>query len=176
MWRETQGSSRLAMGIWEYLSSGNMGVRTPLELRWGSCVSSRIAEGFWASSRVTEQTRGSSLVVAGNSVFLREFPQVTGSSSQSAVRNQCSSGFAVWDAGWPWSSGEEVGVLLELGWYSGFLVIFSGTSCRVLLGQLASSRDVQGGLCLVAVRGGCSLVMQVTTIIVVVVHSVVAGA
>ena len=108
-------------------------------------------------------------------MFPREFPQVTGSSSRSAVRNECSSEFAAWDAGWPWSSGEEVRILLKLGWYSGFLVICSGTSCRVLLGQLVSSRDMQGGLCLVAVRGGCFLVMQVTTIIVVVVHSVVAG-
>ena len=52
----------------------------------------------------------------------------------------------------------EVGVLLELVWYSGFLVTCSGASCRVLLGLLFSSRDVQGGSCLVAMMRGCSLV------------------
>ena len=31
------------MGIWEYLSGGKRGVRTPLELRLGSRVSSRVS-------------------------------------------------------------------------------------------------------------------------------------
>ena len=62
-------------------------------------------------------------------MFPREFPQGAESSTHSAVRNQCSSGFASWDAGLPWSHGEEVGVLLELGWYAGFLVTCSGASC-----------------------------------------------
>ena len=33
------------MGISGFLSSGNRGVRTPLELRWGTSVSSRVAAG-----------------------------------------------------------------------------------------------------------------------------------
>ena len=41
------------------------------------------------------------------------------SSSRSAARNQHSSGFASWDARLSWNRGEEIGVLLELGWYSG---------------------------------------------------------
>lgn len=52
----------------------------------------------------------------------------------------------------------EDGVLLELGWFSGFVTTCSGASCRVLLGQLISSMDVQGGSCLVAMMRGCSLV------------------
>jgi len=51
----------------------------------------------------------------------------------------------------------EVRVLLEFGWYSGFLVTCSGASCLVLLGRLISSRDVQGGSCLVAMMGEQSL-------------------
>ena len=98
------------------------------------------------------------------------------SSSRSAARNQHSSGFALWDARLPWNRGEEIGVLLELCWYSGFLVTCSGASCRVLLGQLISRRDVQGGSCLVAMMGGCSIVMaRDYSIIVVGVHSVVVG-
>ena len=33
------------MGISGFLLSGNRGVRTPLELRWGTCVSSLVAAG-----------------------------------------------------------------------------------------------------------------------------------
>lgn len=45
------------------------------------------------------------------------------------------------------------------------------------MGRLISSRDVQGGLCLVAVTGGCSLVLKKDfSIIVAGVNSVVAGA
>ena len=43
LWQETRDSSRVAMGISGFLSSGNRGVRTPLELRWRTCVSSRVA-------------------------------------------------------------------------------------------------------------------------------------
>ena len=69
----------------------------------------------------------------------------------------------------------EVRVLLEFGWYSGFLVTCSGASCLVLLGRLISSRDVQGGSCLVAMMGGCSLVMASDySVVVVGVRSVVA--
>ena len=82
----------------------------------------------------------------------------TQSSSPIAAGNQCSSGVPVWDAGCHWSHGGKLGVL-KLHWYSGFLLIHNGTSCRVPLGQLASSRDVQGGSYLVAVTGGCSLVL-----------------
>ena len=35
-----------------------------------------------------------------------------------------------------WSRGGEIVVLLELGWYSGFLVTCGGASCQVLLWQL----------------------------------------
>ena len=51
----------------------------------------------------------------------------------------------------------ELGVPLELGWYSVFLVTCSGASSRVVLGQLISSRDVKGGSCIVAMSGGYSL-------------------
>ena len=109
-------------------------------------------------------------------MFPREFPQGTDNSICNAARNQLSSGFASWDAGFPWSHGEEVVVLLVLGWYTVFLVTCSGASCQVLLGQLISSRDVQGGSCLVAMMGGCSIVMaRDYSIVVVGVHSVVVG-
>ena len=138
----------------------------PLELQQGSR----------ASSRVTAKTQGSSLVVAGNSGFPQELQQGTESSSQSAVINQCSSGFAAQDAVLHWSCGGSVGVLLKLGWYLGFLVTCSGTSCRVLLGCFVSSRDVQGGSCLVAVMDEFSLVLASDySIIVVEVHPVIAG-
>ena len=70
----------------------------------------------------------------------------------------------------------EVGVLLELVWYSGFLVTCSGASCRVLLGLLFSSRDVQGSSCLVAMMGEFSLdLARDYPIMVVKVYSVIAG-
>ena len=50
----------------------------------------------------------------------------------------------MWDARFHWSHGGKLGVLLEFGWYSGFLVICVGASSQVLLGQLVSSRDLQG--------------------------------
>lgn len=57
-----------------------------------------------------------------------------------------------------------------------FLVTCSGASCRVLKGQLISSRDVQCDSCLVAVTGECSLdLSRDYSIVVVWVHSVVAG-
>ena len=57
-----------------------------------------------------------------------------------------------------WFHGRDVGALLELGWCSVFLETCGRASCRVLLGRLISSRDVQGGSCLVAMMRGCSLV------------------
>ena len=109
-------------------------------------------------------------------MFPREFPQGTDNSICNAARNQLSSGFASWDAGFPWSHGEEVVVLLVLGWYTVFLVTCSGASCQVLLGQLISSRDVQGGSCLVAMMGVFSLVLaRGYSLLVVRVQSVVAG-
>ena len=50
-------------------------------------------------------------------------------SFHTGVRNQCSSGFAAWDAGLSWSRGKEVGVFFQLGWYSRFLVTCVGASC-----------------------------------------------
>ena len=103
-------------------------------------------------------------------------PQGTEISSPSAVRNQCSSGFVAWGAGLHWSRGREVGVLLELGWYSGFLAACSGASCQVLFWQFFSSRDLQGGSCLFAMTGDYSLVLaRDYSIIVVGIHSVIAG-
>ena len=82
----------------------------------------------------------------------------------------------MWDAGFHCSHGGKLGVLLELCWYSGFLLICNGTSCRVPLGKLVSIRDVQGSSYLVAMMGGCSLVLaRDYSIIVVGVHSVIAG-
>ena len=72
-----------------------------------------------------------------------------------------------------WSSGWEVGVLLEIVWYSGFLMTFSGVSCRVLLGQLISTRDVS--ICLVAMMGERSLDLARDYSIVVRVRFVIAG-
>ena len=70
----------------------------------------------------------------------------------------------------------EDGVLLELGWFSGFMTTCSGASCRVLLGQLISSMDVQGGSCLVAMMGEFSLdLARDYPIMVVKVYSVIAG-
>ena len=138
----------------------------PLELQQGS----------WTSSRVAIETRSSSLVVAGNADFPLELLQGTQSSSPIAAGNQCSSGVPVWDAGFHCSHGGKLGVLLELCWYSGFLLICNGTSCRVPLGKLVSIRDVQGGSYLVAMMGGCSLVLaRDYSIIVVRVNTVVAG-
>ena len=93
-----------------------------------------LQQGSRASSGVVAKTRGSSLVVAGNSGFPQELPQGTESSSRTAARNQCSSEFAAQDAGFHWIRGMEVGVLLELDWYSGFLATCGGASCRVFLG------------------------------------------
>ena len=53
----------------------------------------------------------------------------TQSSSPGAVRNQCSSAFATPDAGFHWSRGVDIRVLLKLGWYSGFLATCGGASC-----------------------------------------------
>ena len=79
------------------------------------------------------------------------------------------------NAGSHWSHGGEFGVLLEVRWYSGFLVTCSGASYQDILGPLISSRDVEGGPRLVAMTGGCSLVMASDySVVVVGVHSVVA--
>ena len=70
----------------------------------------------------------------------------------------------------------EDGVLLELGWFSGFVTTCSGASCRVLLGQLISSMDVQGGSCLVAMMGEWSLdLARDYSLVIVGVHSVIVG-
>ena len=51
-----------------------------------------------------------------------------------------------------------------------------GLSCRVLLGQLVSSRDVHGGSCLAAITGECSLdLARGYSIVVVGAHFVIAG-
>ena len=51
-----------------------------------------------------------------------------------------------------------------------------GLSCRVLLGLLFSSRDVQGGSYLVAMMGECSLdLARGYSIVVVGAHFVIAG-
>ena len=93
------------------------------------------------------------------------------------MRNQCSSGFAARGVGLQWSRGREVGVLLELGWYSGFLATWGGATCQVFLRQLVSSSNVHGGSCLVAMTGGCSVVLaRDYSILVVGVNSVVVGA
>ena len=93
------------------------------------------------------------------------------------MRNQCSSGFAARDAGLQWSHGRDVGVLLELGCYSGFLTTWGGATCQVFLGQLVSSSDMHGGSCLVVMTGGCSVVLaRDYSILVVGVHSVVVRA
>ena len=115
----------------------------PLELQQGSRTSSRVAV----------ETRSPSLVVAGNSEFPLELPQGTQSSSPIAAGNQCSSGVPVWDAGFHCNHGRKLGVFLKLCWYSGFLLICDGTSCRVPFGKLISIRDVQGGSYLVAMTG-----------------------
>ena len=76
-----------------------------------------------------------------------------------------------------WFHGRDVGALLELGWCSVFLETCGRASCRVLLGRLISSRDVQGGSCLVVLTGGYLLVLaRDYSIIVVGVHSVAVGA
>ena len=54
---------------------------------------------------------------------------------------------------------------------------FGGMSCQVFLRRLISSRDGQVGSFLVAMTGGCSLVLATDySIVVVGVNSVVAGA
>ena len=53
----------------------------------------------------------------------------------------------------------KLGFLSSLGGYSGSLSTSSGASSQVVLGRLISSRDVQGGSCLVARSGGYSLVL-----------------
>ena len=145
---ELRGNSvsfQLVMGITGLLSSCDADLGIPLGWQQWSQDSSQVKvgevvfplelqQGSRASSQVEAKPQGSSLVVAGNSGFLQELQQGTESSSQSAVINQCSSGFAARDAGLHWSCGRDVGVLLELGWYSGFLVTCSGASYRVLLG------------------------------------------
>ena len=71
--------------------------------------------GIGPFSQVAAKTRGSSIVVAGNSGFPRALLQGTLGSSRSATGNQCSSRFAAGDAGFQWSLGEELGVLIVLG-------------------------------------------------------------
>ena len=104
----------------------------------------KLQQRSWTSSRIAEDTRSSSLVVAGNLGFPLEFLQGTQNSSPIAAGNQCSSGVPVWDARFHWSHGGKLGVLSELGWYSGFLVTCVEVSSRVILGRLVSSRDVRG--------------------------------
>ena len=50
----------------------------------------------------------------------------------------------------------NLGFLSSLEGYSGSLSTCGGASSQVVLGQLVSSRDVQGGSCLVAISGGYS--------------------
>ena len=73
----------------------------------------------------------------------------------------------------------NLGFLLSCNGKLGFsleLQLGCQTSSRVVLGQLISSRDVQGGSCLVAMTGGCSLgIASDYSIVVVRVCSVVAG-
>ena len=97
----------------------------PLKLHQGVGPPLEFHQGTQSSSQVAAGTQGSSLVVAGSSGFPQELPQVNENSS----RNQCSSGFEAWDAGFHWRRGVEVRVLLEFGWYSGFLVNCIGASC-----------------------------------------------
>ena len=110
------------MGIWGYVSSGNRGDRTLLELRWGSHISSLVAAGELGLLLLVAEIQASSLVVAGNSGFAGELPQRLRSPLK-VPREICFSGFAARDAGLHWSHDEEAGVLLKLGWYLGFLVI-----------------------------------------------------
>ena len=49
--------------------------------------------------------------------------------------------------------GGELGVPLELGWYSGFLSTDGGASSRIVLWRLVSSRFVQSGSNLVTMSG-----------------------
>ena len=117
------------MGIWGYLSSGKRGVRTPLELRLGSRVSSRVSA---QESGLLSNCRRNSGFFSSCSWKHRVYWRVvegTQSSSPGAARNQCSSAFATPDAGFYWSHGVDVRVLLKLGWYSGFLATCGGASC-----------------------------------------------
>ena len=70
----------------------------------------------------------------------------------------------------------NLGFLSSLEGYSGSLSTCGGASSQVVLGQLVSSRDVQGGSCLVAMSGGYSLDLAWNcSIIVVGVNSVVVA-
>ena len=75
---------------------------------------SSCCRGIGPFSRVAAETRGSSIVVAGNSGFPRELPQGTLGTFQTAVGNQRSSRFAAGDAGFQWSLGGELIDLLEV--------------------------------------------------------------
>ena len=139
----TGDTSQVATGESGLLLSWGGEVVFPLELQQGSQTSSGVVAETWVSS----------LVIAKNLAFPWQLPQGPESSSQSARRNQCPSVFSSWDVGLHWSRGGKVWVHLKLGWYSGFLATCDGASCWVLLGWLISSRDGQGGFCLVAGGG-----------------------
>ena len=103
-----------------------------------------LQQGNWTSSRLAAETRSSSLVVAGNSRFPLELLQGTQSSSPFVAGNQCSSGVPVWDARFHWSHGGKLGVLLEFGWYSGFLGLVLGPPLKFSLGNLSLARICRG--------------------------------
>ena len=91
-----------------------------------------LQQGSRASSGVVAETRGSSLVVAGNSGFLEsyhrglraplELQQKISVPQNLQHRMQDSTGFH-------WIRGMEFWALLELDWYSGFLATCGGASC-----------------------------------------------
>ena len=93
--------------------------------------------GTQGSSRVSAEKLGVSRVASGNS-----------GSSRVVAGN----------LGFHASCHGDLGFPFMLGWYSGFLTC-SGASSHVVLGQLISSRDVQGGSCLVAMFQGYSLLL-----------------
>ena len=63
------------MGIWGYLSNSNRGVKTPLELRWGSRVSSQVAAGELGLLSSCSRNSGFFSVFAGNLGLDGELPQ-----------------------------------------------------------------------------------------------------
>lgn len=83
-----------------------------------------LQQGSRASPQVAAETQVSSLVLAGNSGFAGELPERLRPPLK-VQREICFSGFAAQDTGLHWSRGGEARVLLELGWYSGFLATCS---------------------------------------------------
>ena len=64
--------------------------------------------GIGPFSQVAAKTRGSSIVVAGNSGFPQELPQGTLGTFRTAGGNQHSSRFSAGDAGFQWGLGGEL--------------------------------------------------------------------